>query len=401
MVRQLCQTADDFLESNRFALARHSVLHHAFRRSERRHWLTLLFRTKATGVDRAFRLDVFRAVNESARIAVMRRALATPNAKAAKHWPPDGWQPDALDAAVARVADLSWQVNYNRACAKSIEAGTRAATAAGPGEASKQEALEEGMALLEGLFLRPNAEQLQRAWALKDPDLAALRSDVELRSRFNQFLVRLSSNETDPDVVRSYAAAQRNARLLRDHFTAVDEAAFGGNVRELWVEGSVSQSAWTAARRDEPWLADEVQAKLQEIVRLECAEAIAALRLWTSPPAYGANLTAALSVARNGSTSAAVLLLPDHAATPAHSDDVAVVKLPPGLELPCRGVLISCEAPPVVRSIVQDLDMHVRPGHDKMLDFVVHERASFRLDPRARVVRLVVDLHPNAVAIEG
>jgi hypothetical protein len=196
-IAALCRVGDDLLQSNRYALSRHGLLHHAFRRSERRYWLALLFRTRANAVGSGFRLDVLRAVNDSARPAVLYRAARAGGSP--------GWDPikeaRPLERRAAKDSELSWQLDYNRACSTTARAGLV------PDEV-RVNLIDQALDLLDGLVRRPHAEQLTRDWVQADPDLDALRPNA----RFQRFVDRLPSQPLPepPGLLRPPTAQERS-----------------------------------------------------------------------------------------------------------------------------------------------------------------------------------------------
>jgi hypothetical protein len=445
-VRPLCRVGDDLLQSNRHALARHSVLHHAFRRSERRYWLALVFRTRSNVVDSGFGYHVLRAVNDSARLAVMARGAssATPSA--------GSWPSRAERRRIRRVAlqhrRTTWQIDYNLACASAIEAMraeanlereallARGAERAGalvqqrwphmsPSDVRSLRAsadkvaatatkikrtttppkvLREGaMERLERLLLRPKVEQLTREWVIVDPDLEALRAN-DIMPRFERFLDRLASNEADAWRVRvkGYVEANRSAALFEEHAILGAESLVADEVdvvlEDLRRLGRVGRSLWDessgASARELPV---ELRKELDNLLADELAAAVkvlAKMRMLKSGARSIADTLDDLMSARSGRM---VLIVPwdaafDDTGLPA---GVSAVRLPetvplpagPGEDRPAAAWLVPADVPPLVRHVAEHVTFHYARA-EIGVRFVVHERVGITARRDLAVVKV-------------
>jgi hypothetical protein len=377
---------DHLLEANAQALSKLGIAHQAFRRSERSYWLTLLFRFRSRAESSGFRRDVLAAVNESARVALRRRA-----GKAAEQLgdPLAGDHRTAARAAADRVRGarrLTWQVDYNLACAASIEGRT-----------------ELAMDQLRGLVRRPHIDQLTRAWAESDPDLANLRCD-EYLVFFERFLSHLRANPTTAWT----ALVDRYARSVRTRFgglAAIDsdqlgkQAVYAGDrlrpvpLRDLRETGEMATERWLAQQPRPSQLRPPkpLKATIDRLLVRERKAAFEALCALQCRSVRGSDLTTALDAGRSelGEPPSCLVI-----ATPASFSEIREIISPTGARVICgpaalvSPLLIDPARPPLTQFVAQDLQLEHSVG-ERLVRFVVHERIGFAHDESSDAVALV------------
>jgi hypothetical protein len=378
---------DALLETNSEALGKLSIAHHAFRRSERSYWLTLLFKLRSSAESSGFSRRVLAAVNESARVALHRRAcVAATRLERADSAGEHEREASRIAEEASRQGGLTWQVDYNLACAASIQ-----------GE------LDRAMDLLRGLVRRPHVEQLTRAWAESDPDLAHLRGDHHL-VYFERFLSHLRS---DPNAAWG-ALVDRYARAVRARYgeiATIDpgqeglEALYTGAppryvpVNDLRVAGEMPTSSWLShvprpSQRRPP---KPLRVTIDRLLARERAAAIEALGTVPRRAVLEVDLAAALDAGRRelGEPDDYVVI-----ATPATFDAIKdattstkalVVRGSTRIEHP---LLYDPRRRPLIQFVAQDIRLEHTVGED-IVRFVVHERVGFMPNQGSPLIALV------------
>jgi hypothetical protein len=413
-VTPLACAGDDLLKNNGVALTKASLVHHAFRRSERRYWLTLLLRLRSRAIQTGIRRDALYAVNESARPAVLSRAASGCEVSAEAEAPEketvekarDDLEKKARDAArkVLNARDLTWQVDYNLACAEAIAR-------------SHDGWRDAAFDYLQGLVRRPHLEQLTRSWVETDPDLEPLRSDGGV-ARIQLVLRNLRSEPAAEwtALVKRHAEDTRRHLGLHDlvdvdHARTGAQAVFTGDppqavdLHDQSRAGDISLRAW---QRIPPGRRRQLPLELRELVD-ELAEA--EWRLAVEALGDGDVIAIDSSDPQDALARARRVLLPARdliaiapaGSTPAAAATLRDVRVLGGRSSLGAPMLVAIDQRPLTEILGQPLRFHHVVGKDKV-GFVLHQRVGFVRRPGSTVVVLqglanipAPDLQPSGI----